>query len=179
LGSFWKALVMSAKKTLAKDNKKRQVRRGPTTRDHVFGHVRLDDATTSPHLGDTTVVQVPSVFLGGFSEQDESLSVRDDLGGVKGLLEVIDELLLVTGESLSLGAGKGLGSSNSFVLDGGQASGKDGFTDQGDGATQVQGVDGGPLTGTLLTGLVEDLGDDGFSIFVVLSENVSSNFDQE
>jgi hypothetical protein len=141
--------------------------------------LRLDDATTSPHLGDTAVVQVPSVFLGGLSEEDESLGVRDDLGGVQGLLEVIDELLLVAGEGLSLGAGNGLGSSDSFVLDGGQASGKDGFTDQGDGATQVEGVDGGPLSGTLLAGLVEDLGDDGLSVVVVLSEDVSSDLDQE
>lgn len=147
--------------------------------DGSVWYVRLDDATTSPHLGDTTVVQVPSVFLGGFSEQDESLGVRDDLGGVKGLLEVIDELLLVAGEGLSFRAGEGLGSSDSFILDGGQASRENGFTDQSDGATQVEGVDGGPLSGTLLTGLVEDLGDNGLSIVVLLSEDVSSDLDQE
>lgn len=140
---------------------------------------RLNDATTSPHLGDTAVIQVPSVFLGGLSEQDEALGVRDDLGGVESLLEVIDELLLVARECLSLGAGDGLGSSHSLVLDSGQASGENGLTDQSDGATQVEGVDGSPLSGTLLTGLVEDLGDDGLSVVVVLSENVSSDLDQE
>jgi hypothetical protein len=49
---------------------------------------RLDDTTTSPHLGDTGVVQVPTVLLSGLTHEHESLGVRDDLGGVKGLLKV-------------------------------------------------------------------------------------------
>lgn len=49
---------------------------------------RLDDTTSSPHLGDTGVVQVPTVLLSGLTHEHESLGVRDDLGGVKGLLKV-------------------------------------------------------------------------------------------
>jgi hypothetical protein len=42
-----------------------------------------------------------AVDLGGLSHEHESLSVRDDLGSVKGLLEVVDKLLLVALEGLS------------------------------------------------------------------------------
>lgn len=140
---------------------------------------RLDDTTTSPHLGDTGVVQVPTVLLAGLTHEHESLSVRDDLGGVEGLLEVIDELLLVTSEGLSGRGGEDLGSPDSLLLEGREASGKDGLTDQGDGGTHVEGVDGGPFTGSLLTGRVEDLLDDGDTVVVVLPQDLVGDLDQE
>jgi hypothetical protein len=65
----------------------------------------------------------------------------------------VHELLLVSGELLLGGASEDLGSSDSLLLDGGEASGEDGLTDKGDGHTHVEGVDGGPLSGTLLAGL--------------------------
>lgn len=140
---------------------------------------RLDDTTTSPHLGDTGVVQVPTVLLAGLTHEHESLSVRDDLGGVEGLLEVIDELLLVTSEGLSGRGGEDLGSPDSLLLEGREASGKDGLTDQGDGGTHVKGVDGGPFTGSLLTGRVEDLLDDGDTVVVVLPQDLVGDLDQK
>lgn len=81
---------------------------------------RLDDAAAAPHGGDTGIVQLPAVDLGGLAHEHETLGVRDDLGGVKSLLEVaetsvlpcyaqsvdsLDELLLVALEGL---AGRGL-----------------------------------------------------------------------
>ena len=51
----------------------------------------LDDASTSPHGGNTSVVQLPVVDLGSLSHEHETLSIRDDLGSVKGLLEIATE----------------------------------------------------------------------------------------
>lgn len=48
----------------------------------------LDDTTSSPHGGDTGVVEGPVVGLGSLSHEHEALGVRDDLRGVKGLLKV-------------------------------------------------------------------------------------------
>ena len=140
---------------------------------------RLDDASTSPHGGDTSVVEGPAVDLGGLSHEHESLSVRDDLGSVKGLLEVVDKLLLVALEGLSGRSGEDLGSSNSLLLEGREASGKDGLTDKGDGHALVEGVNGGPLSGSLLSSSVEDLLDHGDTVSVVELEDVSGDLDQE
>jgi hypothetical protein len=139
----------------------------------------LDDTTSSPHLGDTSVVQRPTVFLSGLTHEHESLGVGHDLGGVKGLFEVIDELLLVTSESLPGGSGEDLGSPDTLGLEGRQASSKDGLSDQGDGGTHVEGVDSGPLSGSLLTGRVQNLLDNGDTILIVLPQDLVGDLDQE
>lgn len=66
------------------------------------------------------------------THEHEALGVGDDLGGIKSLLEVIDELLLVTTEWLLLRTGDDLGSTDTLLLDRRQATGEDGFTDEGD-----------------------------------------------
>lgn len=66
------------------------------------------------------------------THEHEALGVGDDLGGVKSLLEVIDELLLVTTEWLLLRTGDNLGGTDTLVLDGRQATGENGLTDEGD-----------------------------------------------
>lgn len=138
-----------------------------------------DDATTSPHEGDTGVVELPAVGLGGLSDEHEALGVRDDLGGVKGLLELVDELLLVTSELDGLGARQNLGGSDTLLLEGRQASRKDGLADQGNGHTEIKGVDGGPLSGTLLASSVGDLLNERSSGAVVVLEDVSGDLNEE
>ena len=140
---------------------------------------RLDDAATAPHGSDTGVVEGPVVVNGGLAHEHEALGVRDDLGGVKTLLEVVNELLLVAVEGLTLGGGDDLAGADTLLLEGRQATSEDGLADQGDGHALVQGIDGGPLSGTLLAGGVEDLLDNGGSVVVVLAENVTSDLDQE
>lgn len=44
-----------------------------------------DDAATAPHQSDAWVVELPAVNLGSFTQEHETLSVGDDLGGVQGL----------------------------------------------------------------------------------------------
>ena len=89
--------------------------------------VYFDDATSSPHASNARIVQVPfelqfakgnnntsiyfssvvgidSNLLRGFSHKHEALSVRYNLRRIKCLLEIIDELLLVTTEGLFLWA---------------------------------------------------------------------------
>lgn len=92
---------------------------------------------------------------------------------------LLDELLLVTLEGFTGGSLDDLGSSLSLLLDGRETSGKDGFTDKGDGHTHVESVDGGPLSGTLLSSGVEDLSDHGDTVLVVESEDISGDLDEE
>lgn len=110
--------------------------------------------------------------------QHETLGVGDDLGSIKGLLEVVDESLLVTLE-LGLGAGEDGGGTATLRLERRKATREDSLADESDGHAKVKGVDGGPLAGTLLAGRVEDLLKERSSIVVVEVENVAGNLDQE
>lgn len=65
------------------------------------------------------------------THEHEALSVRDDLGGVESLLEVINELLLVATEWFPLRAGDDFAGTGTLLLDGRQATGEDGLTDEG------------------------------------------------
>ena len=147
------------------------------TRDGILAD--LDNATTTPHGSDTGVVQVPAVHLGGLAHEHEALGVRDDLGSVKSLLKVVDKLLLVALEGLAGRGGNDLGGAATLLLEGREASGEDGLTDEGDGHTVVESVDGGPLAGTLLASGIQDLADDGDTVSVVELEDVTGDLDEE
>ena len=71
-------------------------------------------------------------LLGGLTHEHEALGVGVDLGSVEGLLEVIDELLLVTLESFLLGASDDLAGTCTLILNRRQATSKDSLADQGD-----------------------------------------------
>lgn len=137
-----------------------------------------DNATTTPHESDGWVVQLPAILLSSLPDEHKALGVGDDLRGIEGLLKVIDESLLVTGEFGS-GTAQDVASLDTLVLLGTQATREDGLANESDGHTKVKGVDGGPLASTLLTGLVEDLVDEGCAVVVVVVQNVTSDFDQE
>jgi hypothetical protein len=92
---------------------------------------------------------------------------------------LLDELLLVAFKRLLLWASNDLGSPDSLLFDARQTSGKDGLTDEGDWHTLVEGIDSSPLSGTLLTSSIKDLLNDGDTVSVGLSENVSGDLDQE
>lgn len=111
-------------------------------------------------------------------DEHEALGVGDDLGGVQGLLEVIDESLLVTGELGGRAVEKAAGT-DTLVLEGRQAAREDSLADQSDGHAKVKGVDGSPLAGTLLTSLVEDLLDEGSAVVVVEVKDVTGDLNQE
>lgn len=111
-------------------------------------------------------------------DEHEALGVGDNLGGIQSLLKVIDEGGAVT---LELGGrtGEDGGGTATLVLEGGQAAGEDSLTDQGHGLAEVKSVDGGPLAGTLLAGLVEDLLNEGSAIVVVVVENIAGDLNEE
>ncbi|KAH3659573.1 hypothetical protein OGATHE_005618 [Ogataea polymorpha] len=140
---------------------------------------RSDDASSSPHQSDGWEVELPVVFLCGLSDQHESLGVRDDLGGVQGLLEVVDKGLLVSDLWSAGRTGQQGACSTSFLLQGRQTSGKHSLANQGDWHAEVQSVDGSPLSGTLLAGRVQDLLDQWGAVCVVVGKNVSGDLDQE
>ena len=137
-----------------------------------------DNASTTPHEGNLGLVKLPAVLLGGVLDQHETLSIRDNLGGVKGLLEVVDESLLVASEA-GAGSVKETSGAATLSLEGGQAAGEDSLADKSDGHTKVESVDGGPLAGTLLTSRVHDLLDDGDTVLVVLVHDIAGDLDQE
>ena len=110
--------------------------------------------------------------------EHEALGVRDDLGGVKGLLKVVDELLLVTRE-VGGGALEELGGTATLLLEGGKAAGEDRLADESDGHAEVESVDGGPLTGTLLAGRVHDLLEKRRTVLIVVVEDVTGNLNKE
>ena len=110
--------------------------------------------------------------------EHEALGVGDDLGGVKGLLKVGNELLAVAGE-VGLGALELLAGASALALEGRKAAGEDSLADESHGLAHVEGVDGGPLAGTLLASRVHDLLNDGDTVVVVLVHDVAGDLDQE
>jgi hypothetical protein len=62
---------------------------------------------------------VPIELFGGLTHEHEALCIRDDLGGIESLLQVIDKLLLVPAEYLLLWSDNGLASADTLGLDGG------------------------------------------------------------
>jgi len=110
--------------------------------------------------------------------EDETLSVGDDLGRVKRLLEVVDELLLVTLE-LGVWTAELLAGTHALVLERGQAPRKDSLANESHGLAQVECVDGSPFAGTLLARGIEDLLDKRCPVVVVEVEDVAGNFDEE
>ena len=97
----------------------------------------LDDAATAPHASDAGVVEFPLELLGRLAHEHEALGVRDDLGRVEGLLEVVDELLLIAAERLLVGCSKDLAGARTLALDGRQAAGEDGLADEGNCRSQA------------------------------------------
>lgn len=137
-----------------------------------------DDASTAPHEGNFGLVELPVVLLSGVLDQHETLSIRDDLGGIESLLEVVDEGLLVAREA-GAGAIEETSGTATLRLERGQAAGEDSLSDEGDRHAEVEGVDGSPLAGTLLTGRIHDLLDNSNTIVVVLVHDIAGDLNQE
>ena len=75
---------------------------------------------------------MPTLLFGGLAHKHEALCIRDDLGSIEGLLQVIDKLLLVATEYLLLGASNNLAGTDTLTLQGGQRAGEDGLADKCD-----------------------------------------------
>jgi hypothetical protein len=153
-----------------------------------------NDAATAPHERNLGLVQLPLVLLGGLLDgqygsglisgctcaldQHETLGVRNNLRRVQSLLEVVDDGLAVSREAWA-GSIKNTGSTSTLSLERTQATSEDCLTDQGDGHSEVQSVDSGPLAGTLLASGIHDLLNNGNTIVVVLVHDIASDLDQE
>jgi hypothetical protein len=111
-------------------------------------------------------------------DQHEALGVRNDLRRVQSLLKVVDESRLVFGRG-GVRSVKETGSTATLSLERTQAASENSLTDQSDGHTEVQRVDGGPLSGTLLTSGVQNLLNDSCAILVVLVHDIAGDFDEE
>ena len=62
---------------------------------------------------------MPVELLRSLTHEHEALRIRDDLGSIERLLQVIDKLLLVATESLLLWSDNNLASSDTLGLDSG------------------------------------------------------------
>lgn len=111
-------------------------------------------------------------------DKHETLGVGNNLGSVQSLLKVVNESLLVT---FKLGgrATEDAAGTDTLILNGRKTAREDSFTDKSDRHAEVEGVDGSPLSGTLLTGLVEDLLDKGCAVLIVVLEDITGDFNQE
>jgi hypothetical protein len=83
----------------------------------IYPH--LDDATSAPNASNACVVQVPIQLFSSLTHEHEALRIRDNLGCVECLLQVINELFLVAAEFLLLWSGDSLTSTGTLCLDGG------------------------------------------------------------
>lgn len=108
----------------------------------------------------------------------ESLGVGDDLGSVESLLEVVNKLLTVSLE-VRLGSLEHLAGSDTLVLERAETSAEHGFSDQSDRHAEIESVDSSPLAGSLLTGSIKDLLEQGGAIVVIVAEDVTGDFNQE
>lgn len=79
----------------------------------------LDDTTPTPYTSNTCVVQMPVELFGSLTHEHEALCIRDDLGRIESLLQVINKLLLVAAECLFLWSDDSLASAGTLGLDGG------------------------------------------------------------
>lgn len=52
---------------------------------HMRAKVPSNDAASSPHQGDRTIVERPAKLVGCLAQQHESLRVGNDLGRIQGL----------------------------------------------------------------------------------------------
>lgn len=136
-----------------------------------------DDAPAPPHQGDAPVVQVPAVGLGGGAHQGVALGVGDDLAGVEGLADVLDEGGLVPREGRD-GPGEGACSGNPLLFHGGQAPGEHRLPDQGQRHPLVQGGDGRPLAGALLAGGVQDVVHHALAVCRLVAQDVPGDLNE-
>ena len=111
---------------------------------NILQEDRANDAATTPHEGNFWFVELPVVHLCRILDKHEPLCVGDDLGGIEGLLKVVEEFFLVTLE-FGLRTTEDLGSPHTLVLDRAEATGEDGLTDECNRHSEVEGVDGCPL----------------------------------
>ena len=102
-----------------------EVRVGSVRLCDILEEDGADDAATAPHERDLGLVEFPGVLLGRVLDEHEALRVRDDLGGVQRLLQVVDELLLVAAEGGHGWALEDLGGACALGLEGGEAAGED------------------------------------------------------
>ena len=137
-----------------------------------------DDATPTPDGGDTAEVESPAFFLAHRFDEVEALGVADDFRGVKGVVDLLDELGLVRGDvdrrAGELGAG-----GDALLLLAGENTGLDGGVDGADDDGVFSGVEQCPLTGAFLAGLVHDELDDRLAgLRVLLFEGLAGDLDE-
>lgn len=116
-----------------------------------------DDATTAPHERNAAIVELPIEPLGGLLEQHKTLGIRDDLGGVEGFSDRLDELLLV---ARVLGVRRPveyLRSTRALVEQRREAPGEHRLADERHRNAVVERLDRRPLASAFLARIVLDL----------------------
>ena len=137
-----------------------------------------DDAAAAPDGGQRSAVDVPAVLGAAGGDLIESLGVGDDLGGVEGGLDVVDEGLAVGGGRAEV-ARRQAARGDALIGGARQGAGEHGLGDTGRRDAQVECGLHGPATGALLTRGVDDDVDQRLAGLVVdLAEDLRGDLDQ-
>lgn len=144
----------------------------------VTQEARPDDASASPHECDSGIVKLPVILGSCCTEKHVALCIRYDLGCVQGIFDIFKRVCAVATERGYVRSAEGLGCCDTFLLHRRKGPCKDSLRDEGDGYTDVEGGEDGPLSGSLLHGSVHDLVDQRGTVGVLVPENVSCNLDE-
>ena len=87
-------------------------------------HTPSDDAASSPHESNPSIVELPVVDLGRLPHEHETLGIGHDLRGIESLSNVLDEFLLVSRVLGDRRSREVLGGLDTLVLEGGETTGK-------------------------------------------------------
>mmetsp|Transcript_32412 Transcript_32412/g.52459 ORF Transcript_32412/g.52459 Transcript_32412/m.52459 type:complete len:262 (+) Transcript_32412:275-1060(+) len=118
---------------------------------NVLEESSADDAASAPHQSNVSVVKVPFVVHRRRSKERKALRIRADLGGIKGVVDSLDERCFVfDGGRRSRVAGKDGRRCNTLVFDNGNTPSKHCCRNLRDGNTEIKAGFGSPLPCALL-----------------------------
>ena len=156
----------------------RELRVGAVGVGDAVEEAGADDATAAPNGGDAAEVEAPVLLLAHGFDQIETLSVADDLGGVEGVVDLLDELFLVGGD-VDLRAGELGAGGDALLFLAGKDAGLDGSVDGADDDGVFGGVEQRPLASAFLAGFIDDEFDDGLAGFgVFLLQGLAGDLDE-
>mmetsp|Transcript_21593 Transcript_21593/g.41952 ORF Transcript_21593/g.41952 Transcript_21593/m.41952 type:complete len:278 (-) Transcript_21593:736-1569(-) len=139
-----------------------------------------DDAPSLPYASNLSEVEAPLETFTGFLDQGHPLRVAADLGGVHGVADLGDQLLLVGVELLRLGSREDLGRLFALVEETAQVAPIQRCGDDAEGHGLLGALLHGPSPGSLHAGFVEDLVHDVcLAVVALLLHDEGRDLDQE
>ena len=86
----------------------------------MIKEVGADNAATPPNGSDVSKIQIPVIDLARRAQLDKALRVADDLAGVEGVANRLDQFGTIAGEGLGRRPWQHFACLNAFLLEGAQ-----------------------------------------------------------